>query len=148
MPIDKYGCVDFDDITSIRIDLLNQHLNELMQGKTIHAPIYDFKAGKPKENQFNKIKMESKDSIIVMEGIHCLNEKLTLGISSGNKYKIFISAFSQLNIDEKRFVPNSTNRLCRRLVRDFKYRGSSPQQTFTQWKSVRRSEHKYIFPYM
>ena len=129
-------------------DLLNQHLGELMEGKTIKVPIYDFKAGKPRENQFTEMKLESKDTVIVMEGIHCLNEKLTEKIPKENKYKIFASAFSQLNIDETRFVSNSTNRLCRRLVRDFKYRGSSPQQTFTQWKSVRRSEHKYIFPYM
>eukprot|EP01080_Neovahlkampfia_damariscottae_P002985 gene2985-4995_t len=148
MKFNDDGSLDFDDISSIRIDLLNQHLGELMEGKTVKAPIYDFKEGKPRELQFREMKLQSKDSMIVMEGIHCLNEKLTAKIDSDNKYKIFASAFSQLNIDEKRFVSNSTNRLCRRLVRDFKYRGSSPQQTFTQWKSVRRSEHKYIFPYM
>lgn len=89
-----------------------------------------------------------KNSIIILEGIHCLNEKLTELISSECKFKIFCSPFSQLNIDEKHFVSNSFNRLVRRLVRDYKYRGKSASDTLKMWDNVRAGEHKNIFPFI
>jgi len=128
------------------VDLLNQHLHDLFDGKPIESPLFDFYAGKPK-NETQTIQL-SKDSILVMEGIHCLNDELTNSIKNKNKFKIFIAPFSQLNIDENVSVWNSVNRLLRRMIRDFKTRGYSPEQTLKRWPSIRRSEHQYIFPFM
>jgi uridine kinase len=109
-------------------------------------PLFDFLAGKPKK-ETEKLSLP-KDSILVLEGIHCMNDKLTCSIDPKNKFKIFVAPFSQLNIDETFSVWNSVNRLLRRMIRDFQTRGYSPEQTLKRWPSVRKSEHKFIFPFM
>jgi uridine kinase len=145
-PVDEFGNKDYEDIDALRIDLLNKNLKDLMDGKEIESPIFDFITGLPKETGI-KLRME-KDSILVLEGIHCLNEELAKTVPNENKFRIFLSAFSQLNIDEKQYVSNSTNRLCRRLVRDYKYRGKSASDTLKMWNNVRKAEHNFIFPHM
>lgn len=145
-PKDDHGNYNFEVIEALRTDLLNQHISDLIQGKEIEMPRFDFKNGKPFENGI-KTSVE-KDSIIVMEGIHCLNDELTKSISNDLKFKVFVAPFSQMNIDETTCVQNSTNRLCRRMVRDYKTRGHTPKKTLQMWSLVRKGEHKYIFPFM
>jgi uridine kinase len=146
IPKDQLGSIDFEALDALRLDTLNEHLQALFNGEEIESPIYDFITGAPHKIG-RKIKME-KQSVLLMEGIHCLNDALTPTIDSKNKFKVFLAPLTQLNLDELSFIDNTTNRLLRRMVRDYNYRGYSALDTLARWPSVRRAEHRNIFPYI
>ncbi|RKX75127.1 MAG: nucleoside kinase [Spirochaetes bacterium] len=144
-PRDENGRYDFESIKAIDTELLNQHLSELLKGREVIIPDYDFKTGKRKlEGKPLKL---SDQSLIIMEGIHGLNCNLTPQIDMDKKYKIYVSALTQLNLDDHNRISTTDNRLLRRLVRDYKFRGYSALETLSRWPSVRDGENKYIFPY-
>jgi uridine kinase len=145
-PRDEKGNLDFEVIDALRIDRLNDDLVTLLGGKTTATPIFDFHVGAPKE-ETNTMKLP-KRGVIIMEGIHCLNEKLTPLVNKANKFHIFIAPLSQLNIDETNFLSNSVNRLARRIVRDYRTRGYSALDTITRWPSVLHAEEHFIFPFI
>jgi uridine kinase len=138
-PRDENGEYDFESIDAIDIDLFNQHLFELSDGKEVQIPTFDFKIGKRDYKKGHKIKMEKK-SLLLIEGIHGLNEKLTKKIDREYKHKIYISALTQLNLDDHNRIPTTDNRLLRRMIRDFSYRGYSAIDTLSRWPSVRNGE--------
>jgi uridine kinase len=144
-PLDEDGKPDYEALESLNIEMLNDNLNSLINGKKIRLPVYNFMTGlsslSDRELSINP------DEIIVIEGIHCLNEKLTYVIKPEHKYKIYISALTQMNIDDNNRIPTTDNRILRRMVRDYKYRGHSAKKTFQMWPSVRRGEEKHIFPF-
>ncbi|KAL9650815.1 hypothetical protein ABK040_001865 [Willaertia magna] len=146
-PIDpETGNYDFECIEALRVDLLNDHLEALIRGEEVMTPIFDFQKGEPR-TVGRKIKCEA-NQVLVMEGIHCLNDTLTNKIPNENKFKIFLAPLTQLNFDEMNFISNNTTRLLRRMVRDYNYRGHSVTSTLKMWPGVMKAEHKYIFPFM
>jgi uridine kinase len=146
MPRNEEGELDFESIDALRIPLLNEHLVALFEGKTVETPIFDFISGEPKPQ--GRILKMYPDDILLMEGIHCLNSDLTTVIAEQNKFKIFVAPLTQLNLNELEFIHGPTNRLLRRIVRDYNFRGYSAHDTLHKWPAVRRAEHKYIFPYI
>lgn len=125
--------------------MLNQNLSDLLVGKEVELPTYNFKTGKREYNGTRK-KLGAQD-VLVLEGIHCLNDALTYQLPKEHKFKIYISALTQLNIDEHNRIPTTDGRLLRRMVRDARTRGTSARQTIAMWPSVRRGEEENIFPY-
>ena len=144
-PLDENGEYDFESIDAIDIELLNRNLNELFEGKEVEIPYFDFLTGK-RVFRGHRIRMDER-AILVIEGIHGLNEKLTLSIPREKKHKVYISALTQLNLDDHNRIPTTDNRLLRRMVRDYQYRGYSALDTLTRWPSVRNGERKNIFPF-
>ncbi len=144
-PKDENGNYDFECIEALDIDLLNRQLVSLLNGEEVSLPTFDFKTGH-KQYLGNKLKLD-KDQIIIMEGIHCLNDKLTSLISPENKFKIYISDLTVLNIDYYNRISTTDTRLIRRIVRDYKFRNYSALHTLNMWASVNRGEQKYIFPF-
>ena len=144
-PKDENGNYNFEDIEAIDIELFNRHMTALLNGEEVDMPTFNFKKG-CKEYLGNKIKM-GPDDILVIEGIHCLNDKLSYSLPVESKFKIYISALTQLNIDEHNRVTSTDVRLIRRMVRDSRTRGASPTRTLDMWDSVRKGEEKNIFPY-
>jgi len=144
-PLDEHGKLNYETIDAINIDLLNEHLKSLLNGKEIKLPKYNFIIGKSTISK-NILSMK-KDEIIIIEGIHCLNEKLTHVVPKENKYKIYVSVLTQMNIDNNNRIPTTDNRIIRRIVRDHKYRGNSALKTLQTWPSVRRGEEEFIFPF-
>jgi uridine kinase len=144
-PRDENGDYDFEHIEAIDLALFNQHLLELMDGKEIDLPRFNFEVG-VKEFQGEKLKLHG-DQVVILEGIHCLNPRLTEAIAPDNKFKIYISALTQLNLDSHNRIATTDNRLVRRLVRDNQFRGHPALQTMKMWPSVRRGEKTWIFPY-
>ncbi len=144
-PRDKEGNPDFEALHALNIELLNRHLLDLFAEKEVETPLFDFKTGKPKETGI-KIRMQ-KRNILILEGIHGLNPELTSRIPDSKKYKIYISALTQLNLDDHNRIPTTDNRLIRRMVRDHQFRGNSAGTTLGMWPSVRRGEDKNIFPF-
>jgi len=144
-PRDKNGEYDFEALEAIDLQLFNKTLDELIAGKEVELPVFNFQSGK-KEWKGKKISMQ-KNSILVIEGIHCLNPKLTDSISEDTKYKIFVSALTSLSVDSQNPIPTTDTRLIRRIIRDFNYRGYSALDTLRRWQSVRDGEEKNIFPY-
>ncbi len=144
-PRDENGEYDFESIDSIDVKLLNEHLLKLFRCEEIEIPVYNFKTGKRKP-EGEKLLPENK-SILLMEGIHGLNDKLTPLVASEHKYKIYVSALTQLNLDDHNRIPTTDNRLLRRIVRDNEFRGHSALTTLSMWASVRRGEEKNIFPF-
>ncbi|MCG8502554.1 MAG: nucleoside kinase [Firmicutes bacterium] len=144
-PRDENGELDFEAVEAIDIELFNQHLRRLIQGKAVEVPIFNFHTGS-REPKGRELKLVD-DEIMIVEGIHGLNERLTFAIPRKNKFKIYVSALTQLSRDD--YNPNSTTdtRLIRRMVRDFNFRSNSPLQTFKMWPSVRRGELRNIFPF-
>ena len=126
-------------------DTLNRDINALLNGETIELPRFNFSAGK-REYHGDRLALGKQD-ILVLEGIHCLNDKLTSAIPQESKYKIYISALTQLNVDEHNRIPTTDGRLIRRLVRDARTRGTSALETIERWPSVRRGEDRNIFPF-
>ena len=145
-PKDENGEYDFECLEAMNIDLLNSNLNDLLSGKEVIIPRYDFKAGETVFEEKRKMKLGERD-ILFMEGIHALDPGLTPGVDGNRIFNIYISALSSLPGGEK--VHNSTTdkRLLRRIVRDNRTRGISPEKTLLLWPSVRRGETKYIFPF-
>lgn len=144
-PLDADGKPDFENLKAIDIEQLNQDMNDLLAGKTVELPTFNFKTGK-REYKGN-FKQLGKDDILIIEGIHCLNDQLTHSLPRENKFKIYISALTQLNIDEHNRIPTTDGRLLRRIVRDARTRGADARRTIEMWPSVRRGEENNIFPY-
>lgn len=144
-PKDTDGNYNFECLDAIDVELFNQHLSELLEGREVELPKFNFKTGK-KEYHGNKKRL-GKNDVLVIEGIHCLNDALTIHLPKENKFKIYISALTQLNIDEHNRIPTTDGRLLRRMVRDARCRGTSARQTIAMWPSVRRGEEENIFPY-
>lgn len=144
-PRDADGKYDFETIKAIDIKLLNEHLLELFEGTEVETPVFDFKLGKRRKP--GKLLRLPEDGILIMEGIHGLNPELTHRIPEEAKFSIYISALTQLNLDDHNRISTTDNRLIRRMVRDFQFRGHTPEGTLQMWASVRRGEEAYIFPY-
>lgn len=144
-PKDENGEYNFECLEAIDIELFNQNMMDLLAGKEVLLPTFNFKTGKREYN--TKPQQLGTNDILVIEGIHCLNDALTYKLNADNKFKIYISALTQLNIDEHNRIPSTDGRLLRRIVRDARTRGTSAQQTIAMWPSVRRGEEANIFPY-
>lgn len=144
-PKDEFGKYDFESINAIDLKLFNDHLRKLIAGETILAPTFDFITGR-KVYKGNTMSL-SKDEVLVIEGIHCLNDELTNEIDKNLKFKIYISALTVLNIDYYNRISTTDTRLIRRIVRDYNFRGYSAYHTLSMWDSVNRGENKNIFPY-
>jgi uridine kinase len=144
-PLDEKGNPDFEALKAINLDLFNNHLLKLIQGESVELPRFDFEKGK-REKSGKTLKLEN-DQPILIEGIHGLNDNLTEVIPQDLKFKIYVSALTQLNIDCHNRIPTTDTRLIRRIVRDNQFRGLSASQTLDLWDSVRRGEEKNIFPY-
>ncbi len=144
-PKDSEGNYDFECIEAIDTELFNKQLLDLLDGKEIELPTFDFIIGS-KKYLGNKMKLD-KDEILIIEGIHCLNDKLTSLIPKENKFKVYISDLTVLNIDYYNRISTTDTRLIRRMVRDYNFRGYSALHTLKMWKSVNRGEQKNIFPF-
>ncbi len=144
-PLDEEGQPDFESIEALDLELLNEHLLELLDGKTIDVPHFDFKRGIRDGTEY-QLQIGPQD-ILIIEGIHGLNDRLTAAIPPYMKFKIYISPITPLNIDHYHRLSSSDNRLLRRIVRDKKYRNHSALETLEMWNRVRRGEEKNIFPY-
>lgn len=142
-PKDENGNYDFESIEALDLELFNEQLNRLLNGEKVEIPTFNFKTGK-REWLGNTLKMP-KDGIIIIEGIHGLNEKLTSTISKDNKFKIYISALTQLNIDNHNRIATTDVRKIRRMVRDYLSRGYAAEETLAMWPSIKRGEEKNIF---
>ncbi|MEG1672827.1 MAG: nucleoside kinase [Alistipes sp.] len=144
-PKDEQGELDYEALEAIDIELFNNHLRRLMQGESVDIPRYDFVTGK---RQWHKEPLTLDErSILVIEGIHGLNPRLTPSIPDAQKFKIYISCFTSVAMDNVSRISTTDNRLLRRLTRDFTQRGSNALATLSRWASVRRGEEKHIFPY-
>ena len=144
-PKDANGEYDFECLEALDLEFFNSQMNDLLKGKEIELPKFDFVKGE-KHPSGNKIRL-SEDSILIVEGIHALNPRLSAEIDRKNKYFVFVSALTQIALDKYNLISTSDNRLIRRLVRDYNYRGSSAENTILRWHSVRDGEEKHIFPF-
>lgn len=144
-PKDENGDYNFECLSAVDVALFNRQMQELLAGREVVIPTFDFING---HKQFTgKSKKLGENDVLVIEGIHCLNPKLTESLSDKNKFKIYISALTQLNIDEHNRIPTTDGRLLRRIVRDARTRGSSAERTIARWPSVRKGEEENIFPF-
>ena len=144
-PKDENGNYDFECIEAMDLDLFHSDMKKLLAGEEIPIPTFNFKQGR-KEYKGKKLKLNAGD-VLVAEGIHALNPLMTEGLSDDSKFKIYISALTQINIDDHNRIPTTDGRLIRRIVRDARTRGNDARETIAMWPSVRRGEEKYIFPY-
>lgn len=144
-PKDKDGNYNYECLEAIDVKQFNQDLTDLLEGKEVELPSFNFKTGR-REYNGQKKKLGEAD-VLVIEGIHCLNDALTYELPKENKFKIYISALTQLNIDEHNRISTTDGRLLRRMVRDARTRGTSARKTISMWPSVRRGEEENIFPY-
>ncbi|MBR3249255.1 MAG: nucleoside kinase [Clostridia bacterium] len=144
-PLDENGEYDFDCLEAIDLELFNRDLNKLLKGEEIDVPEFDFLVG-TKKYKGQKMKLY-EDEVLVIEGIHCLNDKLTQEIPQEQKYKIYTSALTVLNMDYYNRISTTDNRLMRRIIRDFNFRGYTAKNTLATWHKVNRGEEKNIFPY-
>jgi uridine kinase len=144
-PRDENGDYDFESIEAMNLDLFNDHLSRLINGEEVEIPIYNFKKG-CSEDRGIMIKVPAGEPIII-EGIHGINNRLTWRIPQEQKFKIYVSALTQLNLDYSNRIPTTDCRLIRRIIRDSRTRGYSALDTIKRWPSVRRGEEKNIFPY-
>ena len=144
-PRDETGAFDFECLEAVDVGLFNRQLTELLAGKEVVIPEFNFVTGHKEYG--NKPKKLGENDVLVIEGIHCLNPRLTESLPDAHKFKIYISALTQLNVDEHNRIPTTDGRLIRRIVRDARTRGASAQRTIRMWPSVRRGEERNIFPY-
>ncbi len=144
-PRDAEGNYNFEAIECVDVELFNDQMRALLDGEEVKLPTYNFVTGK-QEFRGNTLRLEP-DDILVIEGIHCLNDRLTYRLPADCRYRIYISALTQLNIDEHNRIPTTDGRLIRRIVRDARTRGISAQETIARWNSVRKGEEENIFPY-
>ncbi len=144
-PLDEFGEYDFESLQAIDVEFFNKQLIDLMNGKEIRIPKFDFHQGKRIKNG-KKLKLLPGD-ILVVEGIHGMNPGLLTQVQAKNTYRIFISALTQISFDEHTHISTADNRLLRRMIRDSKYRGYAAAETLKRWPSVRRGEERNIFPY-
>lgn len=144
-PRDEKGDYDFEALEAIDVELFNQHMKALISGETVEIPRFNFVQGK-REYHGHTLHL-NEDEVLVIEGIHGLNEKLSYAIPKENKFKIYVSCLTQLNIDEHNRIPTTDTRLIRRMIRDNQYRGIAPEKTLALWPSVKRGENINIFPF-
>ncbi len=144
-PVDEDGKPDYEALETVDLPIFNRDLNTLISGGEVEIPTYNFKTGK-REYSGRKLKMSEGD-VLVIEGIHCLNPRLTSEVKSENKFNIYISAITSMRIDMHNRIPTTDLRLIRRMVRDHRYRGTSAPKTIEMWSSVRKGEEKNIFPF-
>ena len=144
-PKDEQGEYDYESIYALNIPLINEQFNALFNGQEVELPKYNFQTGSS-EKSGNKLYLE-ENNVLVVEGIHALNPTLTAQIPDDKKFKIYASALTTILLDNHNYIPTTDNRLLRRIVRDYKYRGCSAQETIRRWPSVRAGENKWIFPY-
>ena len=144
-PRDEHGNYNYEILECLDVELFNRDMTGLLEGKRVELPYYNFKKG-IREYKGNFLQLGEGD-ILVIEGIHCLNDRLSYTLPADSKFKIYISALTQLNIDEHNRIPTTDGRLLRRMVRDARTRGSSAQETIRMWPSVRRGEEENIFPF-
>lgn len=144
-PLDEHGEPDLECLEALDVELFNHDMTELLAGKRVELPVFNFKTGRREYK--DKFMQLGKEDVLVIEGIHGLNDKLSYSLPADSKFKIYISALTQLNIDEHNCLPTTDGRLIRRIVRDARTRGTSAKETIAMWDSVRRGEEKYIFPF-
>lgn len=144
-PKDASGEYDYESIYALDLDLINEQFNALFRGEEVELPKYDFQSGKSKKSS-NKLKMND-NNVLVVEGIHALNPELTAHIPQEQIFRVYASALTTILLDNHNYIPTTDNRLLRRIIRDYKYRGVSAQETIHRWPSVRAGENKWIFPF-
>ena len=144
-PLDEDGEFDFEALEAMDLELLGNHLNTLLAGGRVEIPRYDFRQGKPFfEGNYMEL---DENNILIMEGIHALDPAMVPSVDQSRIFRLYASALTSLNVDENNNISTTDNRLLRRMVRDYRYRGTSPEATILRWPSVRRGENKYIFPF-
>lgn len=144
-PRDEHGNYDFECIEALDLDLFNSQLVDLLNGKEVKLPTFNFTTGS-KEYRGNTLKLK-EDEILIVEGIHCLNDRLTSQVPKENKFKVYISDLTVLNVDYYNRISTTDTRLIRRIVRDYNFRGYTAEHTLRMWYSVNRGEQKNIFPF-
>lgn len=144
-PKDASGEYDYESIYALDLDLINEQFNALFRGEEVELPKFDFQSGKSKKSG-NKLKMND-NNVLVVEGIHALNPELTAHIPQEQIFRVYASALTTILLDNHNYIPTTDNRLLRRIIRDYKYRGVSAQETIHRWPSVRAGENKWIFPF-
>ena len=144
-PKDENGEFDFESIYALNLDLLNDQFNALFRGEEVELPKYDFPSGKSVKSG-KKLKLEP-NNVLVVEGIHALNPELTAHVPEEQIFRVYASALTTILLDNHNYIPTTDNRLLRRIIRDYKYRGVSAQETIRRWPSVRAGENKWIFPF-
>ena len=144
-PLDADGNYDYESLYALDLGLLNRQLQALLRGEEVELPRFNFNTGK-QEFRGEKLRIDDR-TILILEGIHALNPELTPQIPAENKYKIYVSALTTISLDDHNWIPTTDNRLLRRIIRDYNYRGYSARETISRWPSVRAGEDKWIFPY-
>ena len=144
-PLDEKGDYDFEHIHALNLELLNEQLSALFRGEEVELPRFDFPSGTSQKSG-RKLQLH-KDEVLVVEGIHALNPELTAQIPEELKYRVYASALTTILLDNHNYVPTTDNRLLRRIIRDYKYRNVSAQETIRRWPSVRKGENRWIFPF-
>lgn len=139
------GDYDFENVNAMDIPLFNSQINALLRGEEVELPRYNFQTGRS-EKSGNRLRL-TPSTLLILEGIHALNPELTRDIPDGNKFKIYASALTTILLDDHNYIPTTDNRLLRRIVRDYKYRGYSAQETIRRWPAVREGEERWIFPF-
>ncbi len=144
-PLDAHGNYDYESLYALDLKLFNDQLQALLRGEEVELPTFNFTTGR-KEYKGERLRID-QNTILVLEGIHALNPELTPDIPDGKKFKVYVSALTTISLDNHNWIPTTDNRLLRRIIRDYKYRNYSAQQTISRWPSVRAGEDKWIFPY-
>ena len=144
-PLDAEGNYDFESLYAVDLPFFNEQLNALLRGEEVQLTKFDFTTGKRLLTE-RKLRID-EHNILIIEGIHALNPELTCHIAEKDKYKIYVSALTSIMLDDHNYIPTTDNRLLRRILRDYKYRGYSAEDTIARWPSVRKGEEKWIFPY-
>ena len=144
-PKDEKGDYDYESLYALDLEFFNKQLQDLLHGKEVELPRFNFTTGR-REFKGDKLKIDD-NMILILEGIHALNPELTPHIPTENKYKIYVSALTTILLDNHNYITTTDNRLLRRIIRDYKYRGYSAEETIRRWPSVRAGEEKWIFPY-
>ena len=144
-PKDENGNYDYESLYALDLDFFNQQLQALLNGEEVELPRFNFNTGM-REMSGNRLKVDD-NMILILEGIHALNPELTPHIPAENKFKIYVSALTTILLDNHNYIPTTDNRLLRRIIRDYKYRGYSAEETISRWPSVRAGEEKWIFPF-
>jgi uridine kinase len=144
-PLDENGQYDFETIHALDLEFFNAQMKQLLSHEEVEIPFFNFEVGK-RTFRGEKLKLEP-DTVIILEGIHALNPELLPGIPDDNKFKVYVSALTTISIDNHNWIPTTDTRLLRRIIRDYRFRNYSAQETIARWPSVRRGEEKWIFPY-
>ena len=144
-PRDEKGDYDFEHLHALNLELFNQQLNALFRGEEVELPRYDFPTG-TSQMSGRRLKLEGKE-VLVIEGIHALNPELTADVPQEQIFRVYASALTTIRLDAHNYIPTTDNRLLRRIIRDYKYRGVSAEETIRRWPSVRKGENRWIFPF-